>query len=153
MNHHEQEYTPSILVVEDNFVDFESIRRAFQKLDVQNPVYHCETGEKALDFLYGRGEFSDRISKPRPSVIILDLNLPGTDGRDVLREIKSNGNLKSIPVVVLTTSRAGRDIRECYLQGANNYIMKPSDWEAFFAAIDSFRSFYLKTITLPDCKL
>ncbi len=140
----------TILIVEDSMPDFESILRAFEKLGMKNPVYHCATGEKALDFLYRRKEYSDAEKSPRPNVILLDLNLPGTDGRDVLKEIKSDDNLKSIPVVVLTTSDSEKDIRECYQHGANSYMTKPANWEQFFKAIESFQNYCLGTSILPN---
>ena len=146
----EQFQMPTILIVEDSLPDFESILRAFKKLDMKNPVYHCTSGEKALDFLYRRKEYSDPQKSPRPSVILLDLNLPGTDGRDVLKEIKSDPELKSIPVVVLTTSTSERDISECYQNGANSYMMKPADWGDFFKAIESFKIYCLETAILPN---
>src|SRR4051812_26557212 len=118
----------SILIVEDSISDYESVVRSLKKLGVKDAVYHCDTGEKALDFLYGRKQYSAETA-PRPSVILLDLNLPGTDGREVLKKIKSDSSLKSIPVVVLTTSSSDKDIQECYQNGANSYMIKPSSWD------------------------
>jgi CheY-like chemotaxis protein len=138
-----------ILVVEDSSADFEAIQRAFKKLGMKNPVYHCESGEKALDFLYHKNEFSDEKSSPRPGVVLLDLNLPGTDGREVLKTIKADPSTKSIPVVVLTTSDSDKDIKECYQYGANSYMTKPANWEDFFKAIESFKTYCIGTSVLP----
>ena len=140
----------SILIVEDSPSDYESVARAFKKLGVKDAVYHCESGEEALDFLYHRKGYSGAQKAPRPSVILLDLNLPGTDGRDVLKQIKNDPNLKSIPVVVLTTSDLEKDIRECYQYGANSYMVKPSNWEDFFKMTESFKNYCLGSAILPD---
>jgi CheY-like chemotaxis protein len=140
----------SILIVEDSPSDYESIQRSFKKLGVKGSLYHCETGEEALDFLYRRKEYSDEKDAPRPSVILLDLNLPGTDGRDILKKIKNDPELKSIPVVVLTTSDSDKDIRECYQYGANSYMIKPSNWDDFFKMMESFKSYCLDNAMLPD---
>ncbi len=139
-----------ILIVEDSPSDFESILRSFKKLGVQDAVHHCETGEDALNFLYRRKEYGGEKSAPRPSVILLDLNLPGTDGRDVLKQIKNDPDLKSIPVIVLTTSDSDKDIRECYQYGANSYMIKPSNWEDFFKMMSSFSNYCLGSAILPD---
>jgi CheY-like chemotaxis protein len=139
-----------ILVVEDSPSDYESIQRSFKKLGVKDTLYHCETGDEALDFLYRRKEFSNEENSPRPSVILLDLNLPGTDGRDVLKQIKSDPQLRSIPVVVLTTSDSDKDIKECYQYGANSYMIKPSNWDDFFKMMESFKNYCLVSATLPD---
>jgi CheY-like chemotaxis protein len=140
----------SILIVEDSPSDYESIARAFKKLGIKNVVYHCESGEQALDFLYRRKNYSDAKNSPRPSVILLDLNLPGTSGSDVLKEIKNDPALKSIPIVVLTTSGSEKDIRECYQSGANSYMIKPSNWGDFFKMMESFKSYCLESASLPD---
>ena len=140
----------SILIVEDSPLDYESVLRSFRKLGVKTPIYHCETGEQALDFLYRRKNYSDEKDSPRPSVILLDLNLPATSGRDVLKQIKSDQTLKSIPVVVLTTSDSDKDIRECYEYGANSYMVKPSNWGDFFKMMENFKHYCLESATLPD---
>jgi len=141
-----------ILIVEDSPSDYESVIRSFKKLGVKDSVYHCESGEQALDFLYRRKEFRDS-PYPRPSVILLDLNLPGTDGREVLKQIKNDPDLKSIPVVVLTTSDSDKDIRECYQYGANSYMIKPSNWDDFFKMMENFKNYCLNSVTLPDHSL
>jgi CheY-like chemotaxis protein len=139
-----------ILIVEDSPEDFEAITRSFKKLGITNPIYHCTSGEEALNFLYKRKEFSNPDNKLRPSVILLDLNLPGTDGRDVLKEVKNDPNLKSIPIVVLTTSNSEKDISECYQQGADNYVVKPADWKDLFKEMEGFKTNYLNNYPLPD---
>ncbi len=139
-----------ILLVEDNTEDYETTIRAFNKVGVTNPIKRCEDGEDALDYLFQRGEYSDPKSAPRPGIILLDLNLPGTDGREVLQEVKSDVNLKQIPVVVLTTSTDHRDIHECYNSGANSYIQKPVDLDGFINAIEMLSSYWLDMTILPE---
>jgi len=107
-----------ILLVEDSPEDFEATQRAFRKSGLKNPLVRCEDGDQALDYLYRRGEYADPARSPRPGVVLLDLNLPGTDGRQVLSEIKGDERLRDIPVVVLTTSADERDITACYRAGA-----------------------------------
>lgn len=138
-----------ILVVEDSLSDYESILRAFHKLDIKNPVFHSETGEDALEKLAGKKDYTGAEKMPRPGIIILDLNLPGTDGRDVLKKLKADPTLKSIPVVVLTTSDSEKDVNECYQYGANSYMIKSSSWDQFFKDIGSFKDFFLRAARLP----
>ena len=120
----------SILLVEDSPEDYEVTVRAFRKANLVNPVFRCQDGEEALDYLYQRGRYADPEQAPRPGLILLDLNLPGTDGREVLAQVKSDAQLRTIPVIVLTTSADERDIEGCYRAGANSYIQKPVSLEA-----------------------
>jgi len=143
--------TPSqpILLVEDSPEDFEATQRAFRKSGLKNTIVRCEDGEEALDYLYRRGKYADPADSPRPGVILLDLNLPGTDGRQVLSEIKSVESLKDIPVVVLTTSSDERDISACYRAGANSYVQKPVDVDGFFKAIERLNGYWFEVVILP----
>ncbi len=138
-----------ILVVEDSPEDFEAMRRAFIKAGLANQINRVEDGDDALDYLHGRGEFSDPERAPRPGLVLLDLNLPGTDGREVLAEIKSDSSLKKIPVIVLTTSNDNRDIDSCYSMGANSYIQKPLDIEGFIRAIALLKEYWFSITLLP----
>jgi len=138
-----------ILLVEDSPEDFETTERAFRRSGLKNPIYRCADGEEALDFLYRRGRYSDPDQAPRPGVILLDLNLPGTDGREVLSEIKNDPNLKQIPVIVLTTSKDERDIEVCYRCGANSYIQKPVDLDGFMKAIERLNDYWFEVVILP----
>jgi CheY-like chemotaxis protein len=142
------EITP-ILVVEDNPEDFEATRRAFDRSGLVNPLHRCVDGDDALDFLRHKGAHTDRIANPRPAVILLDLNLPGTDGREVLSEIKADRRLKDIPVIVLTTSSDERDIQACYAAGANSYIQKPVDLRGFVDAIRHLGEYWMEVVMLP----
>jgi CheY-like chemotaxis protein len=138
-----------ILLVEDSPEDFETTERAFRKSGLRNPIYRCSDGEEALDFLFRRGEFADPETSPRPGVILLDLNLPGTDGREVLAEIKADPQLKQIPVVVLTTSSDDRDVDACYRAGASSYIQKPVDLEGFMRAMERLNDYWFEVVILP----
>ncbi len=138
-----------ILLVEDSPEDYETTERAFRRSGLKNPIYRCADGDEALDFLYRRGRYADLQKAPRPGVILLDLNLPGTDGREVLNEIKTDPDLKQIPVIVLTTSKDDRDIEVCYRCGANSYIQKPVDLEGFMKAIERLNDYWFEVVILP----
>ena len=138
-----------ILIVEDNDDDYIATMRAFKKANFANPVRRCTNGDQALDYLFQRGEFSAPGKAPRPGLILLDLNLPGTDGRSVLHTIKAAPELLKIPVVVLTTSNAEQDIEQCYAAGANSYVQKPVDFEGFIRAIARLSEYWLKVSILP----
>jgi len=139
-----------ILLVEDSPEDAEVTFRAFERAGLANPIFHCETGDDGLDFLYGRGKYADPSQSPRPSMILLDLNLPGTDGREVLAEIKQDDRLKTIPVLVLTTSADERDIGNCYQMGANSYIKKRVALDEFFRSVQQLKDFWFEAAVLPD---
>ncbi|MBI3441608.1 MAG: response regulator [Proteobacteria bacterium] len=140
----------AILVVEDSTPDYESILRAFKKMGINNPVYRCECGEDALDYLRQTNKYQDAEKAPRPGIVLLDLNLPGLDGRSVLKQIKNDSKLRAIPVIVLTTSTSDKDIEECYNNGANSYMVKPVDWEKFLESMRSLKEFWLQTAVLPN---
>jgi len=139
----------SILIVEDNDDDYLATVRAFKKANLANPINRCTNGDQALDYLYHRGEFSEPGKAPQPSIILLDLNLPGTDGRGVLQIIKADPDLMKIPVIVLTTSDAEQDIEKCYEAGANSYVKKPVDLEGFIKAIARLTEYWLDVSLLP----
>jgi CheY-like chemotaxis protein len=117
--------TLPLLVVEDSDEDFEAFYRGWRKSSVNSSMYRCQNGDEVLDFLYHTGKYANPENAPRPGLILLDLNLPGTDGREVLIQIKQDINLKSIPVVVFTTSSNPKDLKSCYELGVNSYIIKP----------------------------
>ena len=138
-----------ILLVEDSPEDFETTERAFRRSGLRNPIFRCSDGDEALDYLHRRGAYTDPAKAPRPGVILLDLNLPGTDGREVLSEIKADPSLKQIPVVVLTTSRDERDVDACYKAGASSYIQKPVDLDGFIKAIERLNGYWFEVVILP----
>ncbi len=139
----------SILVVEDSDEDFEAMRRAFRKAEMTWPVRRCVDGDDALAYLQRKGIYAEAERAPRPSLIVLDLNLPGTDGREVLEQIKGDDATRTTPVVVLTTSSSPRDIDACYRSGASSYVIKPVDFDKFLAAIRALKDYWLSTVTLP----
>jgi two-component system, response regulator len=138
-----------ILVVEDNDDDYLIFERAFKKSRCSNPIRRLSSGEAALDYLFHKGEFSKPHSALLPAVILLDLNMPGTDGRSVLHEIKNSQRLKKIPVIVLTTSEDPRDINSCYEDGANGFIVKPASFEGFIEAIKTLKGYWFDISVLP----
>jgi CheY-like chemotaxis protein len=142
--------TPPLLIVEDSNEDFEALQRFLRRSPKLIPIQRCVNGEQALAFLYRTGGYSDRASAPRPGLIVLDLNLPGTDGREVLRRIKQDDSLKSIPVVVFTTSSNPKDIADCYQYGVNSYIVKPIDFAQLKRDVQMLVDYWFEVTTLPD---
>jgi two-component system, response regulator len=139
----------SILLVEDNEDDFEATSRAFQKANLRNPIIRCRSGQDALDFLKHQGAYGQLIERSRPGIILLDLNMPGMDGRKTLELIKQDSQLKPIPVIILTTSADERDIEICYQAGANTYVQKPVSFEGLIEAIRRLRSYWFEIALLP----
>ncbi len=135
-----------ILLVEDNPVDILVTRRALEEGRVCNNLSVVEDGEEAIDFLYQRGKYSNA---PRPDLILLDLNLPKKGGREVLAEIKQDPDLLHIPVVILTTSEAEKDILLSYNLHANCFVTKPVDLEQFTTVVKSIEGFWFTVVKLP----
>jgi two-component system, chemotaxis family, response regulator Rcp1 len=139
----------TILLVEDNPGDVDLTKEALQEAKVRNRLNVVDDGAKAVDFLFKRGEYADA---PRPDIILLDLNLPKKDGRQVLKEIKADPQLAEIPVVILTTSQAEEDIIRSYQLHANCYITKPVDFKQFMHVVKSIEEFWLTVVKLPKRK-
>jgi two-component system, chemotaxis family, response regulator Rcp1 len=135
-----------ILLVEDNEADIRLTQEVLSESKVQNNLIIANNGEEALDCLRQKGKFRDAS---RPDLILLDLNLPVKDGREVLAQIKNDSNLKSIPVVILTTSKAEEDIARTYNLHANCYITKPVDLEQFVTVVNYIEDFWLAIVKLP----
>jgi two-component system, chemotaxis family, response regulator Rcp1 len=135
-----------ILMVEDNPGDVRLTREALKHGKVSNTMHVVEDGVAALDFLYRRGAYG---KAPRPDLILLDLNLPKKNGREVLQEIKQDTHLKTIPVVILTTSQAEEDVLRAYSLHANCYITKPVDFIQFTKIVRTIEEFWLTIVTLP----
>jgi len=135
-----------ILLVEDNPGDVRLTREALREAKFRNELYVAEDGVEAIAFLRREGQYADAV---RPHLILLDLNLPRKDGREVLAEIKEDPDLKRIPVVVLTTSQAEADIIKAYNLHANCYINKPVDLDQFLTVVKSIEDFWLAIVKLP----
>ena len=135
-----------ILLIEDSPSDTELTIEALKEAKVRNNLSIVEDGVQAMEFLRRQGKFA---GAPRPDLIMLDLNLPRKDGREVLAEIKADADLRSIPVVVLTTSRAEQDVLRAYQLNANCYITKPVDFEQFLKVVHSIEAYWLLVVTLP----
>jgi two-component system response regulator len=132
-----------ILLVEDNVSDAELTIRALKKKNLSNNLVHLKNGAEAIDFIFARGAFSGRDPFIVPKVILLDLKMPKVDGLEVLREIRSDERTKTIPVVVLTSSKEDPDIDACYALGVNSYIVKPVDFENFLKAVSELGFYWL----------
>lgn len=136
-----------VLLVEDDPGDAGLVRIALRRSRHACRLHHVKDGDEALDFLRGAARWE---GAPRPDLILLDLNLPGRTGYEVLEEIRADVGLCAIPVVVLSTSGAERDVRKAYALGASSYVTKPMDVEAFAAAIHSIEDFWFGTAELPQ---
>ena len=136
----------NVLLIEDNAGDHRLTKEALHEGKVYNNLHWAKDGVEAIDFLKRRGKYADA---PRPDIILLDLNLPKKDGREVLSEIKTDAALKTIPVVILTTSQAEEDILKSYHLHANCYVTKPVDLDKFIVVVQSIDRFWLTIATLP----
>ena len=136
-----------ILLVEDNPGDVDLTREGLEEASLHNDLFIAEDGEQAMTFLRNEGPHKDA---PRPDLILLDLNLPRMDGREVLAEIKADPELRRIPVVVLTSSEAEEDVLRSYNLHANCYITKPVDLEKFLKIVQSIKGFWFSVVTLSE---
>jgi len=136
-----------ILLVEDNEGDIELTREAFEEAKFRNNLHVAEDGDEALDFLFKRNGYEDALT---PDIILLDLNLPSTDGREVLEIIKAEPSLKRIPVIVLTSSQADKDVIESYDLHANCYIVKPVNSIKFMDVVRKVENFWVDIVCLPS---
>ena len=139
----------TILLVEDNEGDVGLVEEVFEDAKIRNILHVAEDGEEAMQFLHKESPYTDVST---PDIILLDLNLPQKDGREVLKEIKTDKHLKRIPVVVLTTSKAEEDILKSYDLHANSYITKPVDFDQFIRVIRTIEDFWLEVVRLPNSK-
>jgi two-component system response regulator len=138
-----QDIEVEILLIEDNLNDAELTIRSLRKNNIANNLIHLHDGEKALDFLFGRGNYAGRNTNNKPKVILLDLKMPKVDGLEVLKQIKGSDETKMIPVVVLTSSKESPDVEQAYLLGANSYMVKPVEFENFRAAVVEIGMYWL----------
>ena len=147
MTNQNNKKTLNLLLVEDNPADVRLTEEAFKDSNIDPTIYVAEDGEKAIRFLNQQGEFVD---SPKPDLILLDLNIPKIDGKEVLKYIKTNDKLKIIPTVVLTTSKSTDDIFMSYNYSANCFITKPVDYYEFIKIIKTIEDFWLSNKTLPS---
>lgn len=139
-----------VMLVEDNVDHAELVIRTLEEHRIANRVRHFLDGQSALDYLFQRGEYQGRTDNVRPHVILLDLRLPRVDGIDVLKTIKEDEHLKTIPVVVLTTSEAEKDVAKAYYNHANSYLVKPVGFDEFKRLMDDLGFYWLSWNTNPD---
>lgn len=139
----------SILLVEDNLMDIELTLDAFREAHLKNTIQVAQNGQQALDYLFGRGKYSDRAAYPMPNLVLLDLKLPGIDGFEVLRQIKSTPLLKRLPVIILTSSKEEGDRALSYDTGANSYLVKPVSFDGFLGVVREISSYWLTLNVAP----
>lgn len=144
---------PLLLVIENSNEDFEAFQRFARQSSLNISVYRCVNGTQALAFLYRTDPYDDPEPVPLPGLILLDLNLPGLDGREVLSRIKQDDDLKLVPVVVFTTSNNPKDIEACYRQGVNSYIIKPMDFSLLKRSIQTLLDYWFDITALPKNSL
>jgi CheY-like chemotaxis protein len=139
-----------ILMADDDEDDRLLTRDALQESRLANEIYFVRDGEELLDYLYRRGPYASEATAPRPGVILLDLNMPRKDGREALREIKADPDLRRIPVVVLTTSKEEADIYRSYDLGANSFVTKPVTFEGLIEVMKGLGTYWFEIVELPD---
>jgi two-component system response regulator len=132
-----------ILLVEDNSSDAEMTIRALKKHQLVNKLFHVQDGAEALDFIYSQGIYKDRGKQRNPKLIILDLKLPKVDGLEVLKTLKNDAHTKTIPVVIMTSSREEKDLVESYKLGVNSYVVKPVGFEDFVKAVTELGLYWM----------
>lgn len=138
-----------ILLVEDSAGDARLVKEVLKDSKIHNNISHVEDGDAAIQFLRKQGQYKD---VKRPDLILLDLNLPKKDGRDVLKEIKGDEDLRRIPVVVITTSKSEEDVLRSYNLHANSYVQKPMDFEQFVKVVRNIEEYWFSIVKLPDHK-
>jgi CheY-like chemotaxis protein len=139
-----------LLIVEDSDEDFVILERIMQAMPIKNPIFRCISGDDALDFIFREGPYENLELTRKPAVVLLDLNLPGTDGREVLEQVKSNQSFTDIPIVIFTSSHNPKDLEFCYLNGANGYLIKPMGREKLVETIQAFVKYWLQVNIAPD---
>jgi two-component system response regulator len=138
-----------ILLVEDNLSDAELVIRALAKVQLADKVIHLKDGAEALDFLFGEGEFADRDLTKVPKVILLDIKMPRVNGIEVLRKVKSHPGTRSIPIVIMTSSKEEQDIFSSYELGVNSFVVKPVDFNGFAKAVTELGLYWVLTNQPP----
>ena len=139
----------SILLVEDNPMDVELILDAFKEARLTNIIHVAANGKEALDYVLGQGEYADRKQYPLPDIVLLDLKMPGIDGHEVLRQIKSRDKLKRLPVIILTSSSDEGDRAMSYDNGANSYLVKPVNFDEFLKVVKQVSDYWITLNVKP----
>lgn len=140
----------NILMADDDEDDRLMSKEAMEEARLTNNIYFVEDGEELMDYLYQRGKYSGSNNSPRPGLILLDLNMPKKDGREALKEIKADPDLRQIPVVVLTTSQAEQDIYRTYDLGVSSFITKPVSFEGLVEVMKTFSKYWFEIVRLPS---
>lgn len=140
----------SLLLAEDDEDDYVLIKEAFRELGLTNDIYRVKNGEELIDFLLRKGVYQGAKPLPRPLIVLLDLNMPKKDGREALKEIKDYPELRSIPVIILTTSKYDDDIVKTYALGVNSYIKKPVGFDQFVDLLKVFKQYWFDIVELPS---
>lgn len=140
---------PVLLVIEDNDEDFVAFERILLEFSINCRLYRSTDGDDALQFLFRQGEYVNPKLAPRPSLILLDLNLPGTDGEDILKQLKQHEALRSIPVIALSGSENPQEVAELYQLGVNSYILKPINTVKFKTSMQLLVEYWFIASTLP----
>lgn len=141
--------TVTILMADDDEDDCMLAREALAESRLKNELHIVRDGEELMDYLYRRGQYVEERNSPRPGLILLDLNMPRKDGREALKEIKGDPNLRQIPIVVLTTSKAEEDIYHTYNLGANSFIIKPATFAALVEVMKTLGKYWFEIVELP----
>jgi len=139
----------NIMIAENDEDDRALVRFAFAECKLLNTVHFVEDGEQLLDYLYHRGAYQDTVHLPRPDLILLDLGMPRVNGHEALKEIKSDPTLRSIPVVIFTTSKSTRDINSTYNMGANSFIIKPVTYDGLIQVMNVLAEYWAEVTELP----
>lgn len=139
----------SILMADDDEDDRMMTKEAFEEARLKNELRFVEDGEALMDYLCRRGKYVDPDDSPRPGLILLDLNMPRKDGREALQEIKADPDLRQIPIVVMTTSKAEEDILRSYNQGVNSFITKPVSFESLVDVVKALAQYWFEIVELP----
>ncbi len=138
-----------ILMADDDDDDYHLTRDAFDEYRIINSLYRVRDGEELMDYLLLRGNYDSEVKAPRPGIILLDLNMPRKDGREALKEIKSNPELRRIPVVILTVSQLEEDVARSYDLGANSYVRKPVRFDELVELVKMLGRYWLEVVELP----
>lgn len=147
-------HIPHIMLIEDNEDDYEATARSFRDNHFVNPLQWCRSGQEALDYFSGCGVYAEETARAEfgaflPDLVLLDLNMPGVDGRHVLAQMKKDERLKHIPVVILTTSSDHHDVSQCYALGASTYIQKPVSFDGLTRAVRAMKDYWFGVALLP----